>query len=95
MRISTTDAIDGHKVLASIGKIEAVSSWHAAGTLPQQGKWREEMLEKLKHRAEDIGADAIIGLGYAEDGARVASETGVELRRIVATGIAVRLSVAA
>lgn len=95
MRISTTDAIDGHKVVASIGKIEAGSSWYAAGTVPPQGNWREEVLKTLKLRAEDVGADAIIGLGYVEDGARVASETGVELRRIVATGIAVRLSVPA
>lgn len=95
MQISTTDAIDGHKVVASIGKIEAGSAWHAAGTAPHQGNWRQQVLEDLVRRAEDIGADAIIELGYTEDGVKLATETGIELRRILATGIAVRLSVAA
>jgi uncharacterized protein YbjQ (UPF0145 family) len=95
MQISTTDAIEGRKVVASIGKIEAGSSWHAAGCLPHQGNWREQVLEDLMRRAEDIGADAIIGLGYTEDGVKIATETGIELRRFIASGIAVRLSVAA
>jgi hypothetical protein len=93
--ISSTGAIEGGRVLYSIGKIEAASSWHPEGSAPLQGNWRELILRDLVRKAEDIDADAIIGLDYKNDGALHNDETGVKLKRIVATGIAVKLSCAA
>jgi uncharacterized protein YbjQ (UPF0145 family) len=52
-------------------------------------------LSELIRRAEDIDADAIIGLDYQTDGIVAVEETGVQLKRILATGIAVKLSCAA
>jgi hypothetical protein len=95
MRISTTDAIEGGRVLYPIGKIEAASAWHATGTIPQPGNWRERVLQDLIRRAEDIDADAIIGVDYGVDPVGTRDESGVKLQRILATGIAVKLSVAA
>ena len=40
MRISSTGAIDGGRVLYTIGKIGAASSWHA-------DNWREFALSEL------------------------------------------------
>jgi uncharacterized protein YbjQ (UPF0145 family) len=95
MRISSTNSIEGGKVIASIGKIKAASSWHAEGTAPHQGNWRERLLEELARRAEDIGADAVIDVGYEVDGDKPTDEAGVALQRVLVTGIAVKLSYAA
>jgi uncharacterized protein YbjQ (UPF0145 family) len=46
-------------------------------------------------KAEDIDADAIVGAGYRNDAAIRIGETDVKLKRVVATGIAVKVSCAA
>jgi hypothetical protein len=93
--ISSTGAIEGGRVLYTIGKIEAASSWHPEGGAPLQGNWQETILRDLIRKAEDIDADAIIGLDYQNDAPLRSEETGVKMKRIVATGIAVKLSCAA
>jgi hypothetical protein len=92
MRISSTDVIEGGRVLYAIGKIKAATAWHAANGAPPQDNWRELVLSELIRRAEDIDADAIIGLDYETDGIVSVEATGVQLKRILATGIAVKLS---
>ena len=95
MLVSEKDAIDGARVLYPIGKIRAASAWHATGQGPVSGNWRERVLQDLIRRAEDIDADAIIGVDYVVDAKTRQDECGVELERICATGIAVRLANAA
>jgi hypothetical protein len=95
MRISSTDVIEGGRVLYAIGKIKAATAWHAANGAPLQDNWRELVLSELIRRAEDIDADAIISLDYQNDGIVAVEETGVQLKRILATGVAVKLSCAA
>ena len=95
MRISTTDPIKGGHVLYRIGKIKAPSTWHAANGAPRQDEWQELALRELIRRAEDIDADAIIGVDYEIDGVVSVEATGVRLERILATGMAVKLSCAA
>jgi hypothetical protein len=95
MRISATEAVEGGRVLYPIGKIAAASGWHATGSAPHNGNWRERVLADLVRRAEDVEADAIIGLDYKIDADATRDEAGVTLQRVVATGIAVKLSVAA
>jgi hypothetical protein len=89
MHISSTGAIEGGRVLYAIGRIEAASSWHPAHGSPLQENWRELVLRKLIRNAEDIDADAIIQVDYQNDGVIRIDETGVKLKRVVATGIAV------
>jgi uncharacterized protein YbjQ (UPF0145 family) len=95
MHISATNAIAGRRVLHKIGKIEAASSWHAANGGTLQDNWRELVLRDLVRKAEDFDADAIIGVDYESDGVIPVDESGVKLTRIVAKGIAVKLSCAA
>lgn len=95
MLISSTGAIEGGRVLYSIGKIEAASSWYPEGGGPLQNNWRELILRDLIRKAEDIDADAIIKLDYQNDAVLRIDETGVNFKRIIATGIAVKLSCAA
>jgi uncharacterized protein YbjQ (UPF0145 family) len=94
MHISSTGGIEGRRVLYTIGKIKAVTAWHAASGSPTQDNWREVALGELIREAEDIDADAIIGLDYETDGI-IPVETGIRLKRILATGMAVKLSCAA
>jgi uncharacterized protein YbjQ (UPF0145 family) len=95
MQVSSTNVIKGGRVLYTIGTIKAGSAWHAANGAPLQNNWREIVLNELIQEAEDIDADAIIGLNYETDGIFPAEGTGVQLQRILATGIAVKLSCAA
>jgi uncharacterized protein YbjQ (UPF0145 family) len=66
-----------------------------ANGAPPQDNWRELVLSELIRRAEDIDADAIIGFDYETDGIVPVEETGVQLKRILAIGIAVKFSSAA
>jgi uncharacterized protein YbjQ (UPF0145 family) len=95
VRISFTGTLEGCRVLYNIGKIEAASAWHPAYSEPLQPNWRELILRELIRKAEDIDADAIIGIDYQNGGAVRIDETGVKLKRVVATGTAVKLSSAA
>jgi hypothetical protein len=92
MRISSTGAIEGGRVLYMIGRIEAASTWHPAHGSPLQENWQELVLRELIRKAEDIDANAIIRVDYHNDGIIRIDETGVKLKRLVATGIAVKLS---
>ena len=62
---------------------------------PPQANWRELVVSELIHKAEDIDADAIIDLDYETDSIVPIEGTGVQLKRILATGVAVKLSCAA
>jgi len=95
VRIRFTGTLEGGRVLYSIGKIEAASAWHPENSEPLQRNWRELILRDLIRTAEDIDADAIIGVGYQSGGILRIDETGVKLKRVVATGIAVKISCAA
>ena len=95
MRISSTCVIEGRRILHTIGKIKAASAWYAANGVPLQKNWREIILNELVRKAEDIDADAIIGIDYEIDRIIPVEQTGVQLKRILATGMAVKLSCAA
>jgi hypothetical protein len=92
VRISSTGAIEGGRVLYTIGRIEAASAWHPENGAPLQDDWRELILRELIRKAEDIDADAIIRVDYQTGPAIRIDEIGVKLKRVVATGIAVKLN---
>jgi uncharacterized protein YbjQ (UPF0145 family) len=93
MRISATDAIEGGKVLYSIGTIKAVSAWHAHGLQPHQTDWKASVMADLIRTAEDLYADAIIDVNYQIDDLACMDEGfGVKRQRISATAVAVKLS---
>lgn len=94
MRTSTTREIEGGRISAPIGPIEAVSTWHAAGKDAAEAaseSLREHALRNLIRCAEDVDADAIVGLEFEIDRGAAMTETGVALARIRARGIAVRI----
>jgi uncharacterized protein YbjQ (UPF0145 family) len=95
MLVSEKDAIEGARVLYPLGKIKAATAWHAVGHSPVSNNWRERVLQDLIRRAEDIDADAIIGLDFEVEPVDAPREGGVDLERVCAVGIAVRLANAA
>jgi hypothetical protein len=95
VRISFTGTLEGARVLYNIGKFEAASSWHPEDSEPLQDNWRDLILRELIRAAEDIDADAIIRVDYKNGGAVRIDEFGMRLKRVVATGIAVKVSCAA
>jgi uncharacterized protein YbjQ (UPF0145 family) len=92
MRISFTEHLDGNQTYTPIGRIKAATGWHATGVAPQSGDWKEEALRRLIRTAEDFEADAIIGVNYQVDGVQGRDLEGVELERVAATGLAVKLA---
>lgn len=70
MRITSSSAVEGRRIVYEIGKIKASSAWHAANRVPLQ----------TNYETSDVIRD---------------SETGLQLKRVAATGIAVKLSCAA
>ena len=94
MLISEQDAIEGARVLP-IGRIKATSAWHAVGHAGAAHEWRARILRELVRRAEDFDADAVIAVDYRIEPVEGRDETGIELERVCATGIAVRLAHAA
>ena len=95
MLVSEKDAIDGARVLYSIGRIKAASACHAVGYTPVSDDWRSRVLADLIRRAEDVDADAIIAVDYKVEPVETRDDCGVEMERVCATGIAVRLAHAA
>jgi uncharacterized protein YbjQ (UPF0145 family) len=93
MRISSGEIIDGSRILYPIGRITAASSWHGASLASRSADWQERALDALIQKAQDCEADAIIGLEYEVDSVDAGDIPGAApLRRVAATGIAVKLA---
>ncbi|MCL2453545.1 MAG: YbjQ family protein [Alphaproteobacteria bacterium] len=92
MYISSNETIKGRRILYTIGKINASSSWHAANSAPLEDGWQAIALKDLIRKAEEIDADAIVGLDYETDSIVSVETPNVRLKRILITGKAVKLS---
>lgn len=95
MRVSQTDVIEGSRIVYAIGMVKAASAWRAANGAPHRDNWRELALSELIRKAEEIDADAIVDCDYEIEGITPVEEIGLQLTRIVATGVAVKLACAA
>jgi uncharacterized protein YbjQ (UPF0145 family) len=94
MQISHTKDLEDGRQTVVIGRIKAAAPWRGANTARSEAE-RAAALNALILQAEDFGADAIVGVDYELDGVTRADIDGVALRRIAATGIAVRFAIAA
>src|SRR5579872_1980126 len=94
MQISESQQLDDGRQTFAIGRIRAAGAWRAANAAGGEAD-RQAALRKLVREAEECGADAIVGLEFKMDGVMGADIDGVALRRVVATGLAVRFAMAA
>jgi hypothetical protein len=92
MRISFNEQVEGGRVVQSIGRVRATTSWHAPGAPCATGDWQAEALRALVSAAEDFDADAVIDVGYELDDVASMDLARVDLQRVTATGIAVKLA---
>ncbi len=92
MRISYTDALEDGRVVQKIGRVRAVSGWRAAEANVNDEAWKDSALRALIETAREYDADAIVGVGFEVDDAAHLDLASVDLKRVAATGIAVRLA---
>ena len=94
MQISFTASLNTAREQHTIGRVTARSPWRAAdrelGDLD-----REIATRALVREAEEYGADGVVEIAFAIEECRNGECAGMTLRRIVATGRAVRLALAA
>jgi uncharacterized protein YbjQ (UPF0145 family) len=94
MQISETGQLEDGRQTFVIGRIRAVSAWRGANVERSDAE-HTAALKALVREAEDCGADAIVSVDFEIDGVKGADIEGVALRRVVATGLAVRFAMAA
>ena len=93
-QVSRTNELKGGQAYYSIGRIKASSGWRAAKAHSSGGA-RLEALWALVSEAQEFYADAVIDLSFEVEAIRRPDLDGAPLRRIAATGIAVRFAEAA
>ena len=94
MQVSRTNILVGGRGHHTIGRIKACSGWRAANA-PAVNADRLAALRALIREAEEYEADAIVGLDFEVDSVNCADIGGAPLRRVAATGIAVKFDEAA
>ena len=92
MRISFTDALDDGRILHQIGRVRATSGWHAATSSASEETRKDAALRAQINEAREYDADAIVGVGFEIDDAAHLDLASIDLKRVAATGIAVRLA---
>jgi hypothetical protein len=93
MQVSFSQALDDKRTQISIGRVKATTGWGAARGLVADFD-REIALRALVREAEEYGADALVEVSFEIEEVR-GPDIDVPLRRVTATGTAVRLAVAA
>jgi hypothetical protein len=76
-----------------IGRIKAVGPWRGAD-ITESGD-RAKTIQALKEEAEGYDADAILGVRLEIDNLRSGDVDGTPLKRLSATGVAVKFDEAA
>lgn len=94
MQVSFNSALEDGRAHFAIGRVKAVGLWRAAND-PHLESDRQRVLRSLMREAEEYGADALIDVSFAVDDVAGPDIDAVPLRRVVATGSAVRYALAA
>ena len=94
MYVSFSTGLDDGRPVTAIGRIRAPARWRAAGD-PATEADRQAAIEALAREAEEYGADAVIDVRFEVDDCKKCEIEGVQLRRLTATGLAVRFAEAA
>jgi hypothetical protein len=94
MQVSFTASIDSNRAQYTIGRVAAHTIWRCAERELGEAD-RESAMQALMREAEDYGADGLVEIAYAVEECRGAECESLKLHRLVATGRAVKLSIAA
>ncbi len=94
MQVSFSRALEGDRAQVSLGQVTAATAWRGADTAVGDYD-REIALRALIREAEEYGADALVAVAFTVEELKGADIGGVPLRRLTATGEAVRFKLAA
>ncbi len=94
MQISYSRALRSDRAQVALGHIEAGTGWRAADA-PVSDHDREIALRALVREAEECGADGVVAVEFKVETVNGPDQHGVPLRRLIATGEAVKLKAAA
>ena len=94
MQVSFSRTLDSKRAQFTIGRVKATTGWRAASGLVADFD-REIALRALVREAEEYGADAMVDVTFEVEEVRGPDIDGVPLRRVTATGTAVKLALAA
>jgi uncharacterized protein YbjQ (UPF0145 family) len=92
MQVSFTGSLQAGRTAKTIGRIKVVGRWRGVDE-PATEADRRALLRDLTREAEDYGADALLDVRFEADD--TAESDGVSLRRLVASGSAVQITLAA
>ncbi len=91
MHLSFTASLDTDRAVFPLGRVSAHAPWR-----PEPSDMdREIAMRALVREAEEYGADGVVEVSLATEECQGVACEGVKLRRIVATGRAVKLALAA
>jgi uncharacterized protein YbjQ (UPF0145 family) len=91
MQVSYGNELEDRRAHCTIGQIRASSEWCAASPSAEE-TGRTAAVQALIREAQEYGADAIIRLNFEIDDIQRADFDGTRLRRVAATGIAVKFA---
>ena len=94
MQVSFSASLDTDRAQHTIGRVTAHTPWRC--TERELGELdREIAVRALLREADEYGADGVVEIAYAVEVCRGAECESIKLHRIVATGRAVKLAIAA
>jgi hypothetical protein len=94
MQVSYLDRLEGVRRYHSIGRIRAGACWRGANVVASEVD-RLAAVQALIREAEDYDADAIVDLNFEFERVDCVDIGGIPLRRVAATGVAVKFDEAA
>jgi len=94
MQVSFSSALEDGRATTAIGRVRATTRWRAVEATGSEAE-REAAIEALRREAAEYGADALIDVRFEIDDVKGYDIDGVALRRVTATGLAVRFARAA
>ncbi len=94
MQVSFTASLDTKRAQYTIGRVSAHTPWRGVDRELGEAD-REIALGALVREAEEYGADGVVEIAYAVEECKGSACEGLRLHRLVATGRAVKLALAA
>jgi uncharacterized protein YbjQ (UPF0145 family) len=94
MKVSFGSDTEDGRAKTVIGRVKATSRWRAADGMGSEAE-RKAAIEALMREAAEYGADAVVDVRFEFDDIKGTDVDGVVLRRVTATGLAVRFAQAA
>jgi len=94
MQMSFSSELEDGRAKTVIGQVKATSRWRAAQVMGSEAE-RRAAIEALMREAAEYGADAVVNVQFEIDDVKGHDVDGIVLRRVTATGLAVRFARAA